>query len=254
MAARAEEQQPRSDDGANASVETSAPPFELNDTQRSQLAISRAHLADAATVKPHAALFESKTALDADQVRTGNISIRYVFDLFTSPGDDVDYVEVDEWFGSGSPRHSVVRTLGFIQVFCVAYRPGCDPATRILTTGEPEPAERHAPLQAWNLDLDGIATIVQREAFPGSATNVNVTVTSVGRLSLDQQLVSAAPRLGQLPSEMAIIKVDDGSVTSESGPVTRYLILNAQNGDIIDSGSYSPALPPAMQEASPASQ
>jgi hypothetical protein len=203
------------------------------------------HLEDAEAIKPNAELFESRTALDADQVRTGNISVRYVFDLFTSPGDDVNYVEVDEWFGTGSARNSVVRSVGFIQVFCVAYRPGCDPTTRTLTTGEPESPERHAPVRAWKLDLDGIAMVLQREGFPGSATNVNVTVTTVGRLSLDEPLVRSAPRLGQLPGETAIIKVDDGVVNSASGPLSSYLIFNAQSGDVIDSGSYSPALPPA---------
>ena len=209
--------------GSVAAVLAGASRSVLRDTLPiSLIAVTGAQLQDARKVAPDAALFEVRTTLTSQDLATGTPHIRFAFSDFASPGDDVRFVEVSEWFGSQSRR--TVQTLDYIRVVCNggAARADCGQGT-----GQPEAHQKHLPLHGWRFDLPGLVRIVRADSLV-ARTPMTVTVTTAGRAGLPS-----------LPAGRAIIKVLEAPRSyGRPGATAHFIILDAGNGSVIQRGIY----------------
>jgi hypothetical protein len=200
----------------------------------SLLAVTTTHLHQAQARMPGAQLFEVHTTIQAADVALGTVRIPFVVSDFTSPGNDVYYMSIGQWFTGATMRTSVDERIGFVRVECNggAPRPDCG-----ADTGRPEPRRQHLPLLGWKVDLGGIVRILRSIRYV-STNYSNITVTTAGRARATTPVAPAA--LGSLALAQPVILVREAAIGR-----SHYVVINATTGAVIDQGTALVAPPPS---------
>jgi hypothetical protein len=193
------------------------------------------HQEDASRLSSNPQLFEARTSLTASQINSGNAFLSYAFTSFLIPQNNINYVEVDEWFSTSTSKRNVsVNSAGFVMARCAGGPAPQGPCGS--PTAQPEDASDHLPIQNWNIDIADIIRILKANNY-NSSDPPDIIVTTVGRARNEDYTFwpQASSALNSLPDGQSVILVIG----------TRdWMILAANAGKVLGSGTYSPLPPP----------
>lgn len=212
--------------------------------------ITDLHLQDAKTTFSTPELFEVQLGI-AWKGDVGHLN--NVFSSFTQPGNDITYVQVSEWYQFGGieekfiydapKRNYDVGKHGFILVQCGgAYNPNCG-----KETGLPELPSKHSSLRNWKIDIKDVLKALEESKYP-TVKNSGISITTIGRLK-NNGIFSSGQLLDKFSDDRTVVAVVEAGTTAGAklGITGHYVILDAENGKILTSGSYDiPGPPPAQ--------